>query len=78
VNAVKQIVEFFVRPMTARASGETAIMKPSDIKIIFCDIEVILAANLKLLTDLDKRMAKWHPAQMIGDVFLEMVRVVYF
>jgi hypothetical protein len=49
------------------------IFLSEDIKIIFSDIEIILAANKNLLQDLDKNLSKWMPSQVIGSVFLQMV-----
>lgn len=48
-------------------------MKPEDIRVIFSDVEIIYNANVKLLKELDQKLAQWSSATQIGPVFLEMV-----
>lgn len=46
-----------------------------EIKIIFSNIEMIRNFNQSLLDAFAQRMGVWSPEQVIGDIFLQMVRV---
>ncbi len=67
----------YLKPLRTRLAEGSPIISAEDMRVIFSDVEIILSANMKLLNDLDKKMAQWHPTQTIGDVFLEMVRNMY-
>lgn len=44
------------------------------IRLIFSEVEVILAYNKRLLEDLEPRVKEWGPNQRLGDIFLQIVR----
>jgi hypothetical protein len=39
-----------------------------------CSLQVIRNYNGKMLNDIKPRLAKWHPNQSLGDIFLQVVR----
>ncbi len=39
-----------------------------------CSLQVIRNYNGKMLNDIKPRIAKWHPNQSLGDIFLQVVR----
>jgi hypothetical protein len=70
VDALAMCVELFLRPLEALAAAGKPILTEEKIAIIFSGIETILASNRRLLSELEKRLEKWHPNLCVGDVFM--------
>jgi hypothetical protein len=70
------MVSTFMKPLKEAALKPQALVNSSEVLAIFSNIELILAVNKELLSDLEKRMASWSRTQCIGDVFLRLAPFV--
>lgn len=61
-----------IKPLKEAVASGKPIISNDEIKTIFSNIQIILGYNDALLEDLREKIGSWHPAQMVGDVFLKM------
>ena len=63
----------YIKPLRADANNKGQLINKDDIKTLFSELEVILAYAKSLKSRIKERVDKWFPAQIIGDIFVQMV-----
>lgn len=65
----------FYQPLKQAILDDQPIVKELVLKEIFSPtLQVIINYNMRFLSQLEPRVKNWSPSQMIGDVFLEVVK----
>ena len=73
VSNLKMIVDNYLRPIR-----EQNILPKDDIRIIFSDIEILVATNKRMLIQLQSKIGtkSRSPNATIGDIFLELIPIL--
>jgi hypothetical protein len=66
--------QVFVIPLRNATNSENPILSVVEIKSIFSSLEVIRGYNSFFLEKLKERIDNWSETQILGDLFLEVVR----
>ena len=74
-NRITQAQEFIVPLQKAIADGEP-ILTESELRVIFPSWEVIRGYNRLFLEQLKERIDNWEETQCVGDLFIEIVRII--
>src|SRR4051812_33709994 len=76
VSNLRVLIEVFLQPLRRAVESGKGIIPPEDIKSIFSNLEDIYAYNANFLEKLDARVSNWSVESLIGDIFLDMVRML--
>ncbi|KAL6076105.1 putative mitochondrial DNA polymerase I protein C [Balamuthia mandrillaris] len=73
VTQLEQMVEAFVIPLRQAVAQKQPIITEAEIRTIFSTIEIIVATNRSLLTELTRVVKdKWHPNQLVCKTLVHM------
>lgn len=72
VKSLKMIKSLFLDPLMASTSSPKPLLPLDDVKSIFSSLEVIVAYNERLLSQLQPRVESWSPNQRLGDIFIQI------
>lgn len=72
VEILDAVVNHFLLPMT-----NEKVADPSQIRTIFSNVQIIFMLNSTLLSDMEERIKIWDSEQIIGDIFIQIVRFCY-
>ena len=64
----------YEKPLFERVAKNSPIVPDKDLKTIFFQIQAILANNITLLEQLEKRLKQWNINQVVGDIFVKLVK----
>lgn len=76
VKGLAFIIDYFVLPLRLLSETEEPVLAREEIDDLFSNVEEIREKNATLLRRLEERVSTWHVDSTIGDVFVQLVRVL--
>eukprot|EP01094_Clydonella_sp_ATCC50884_P021442 TRINITY_DN4725_c1_g2_i1.p1 TRINITY_DN4725_c1_g2~~TRINITY_DN4725_c1_g2_i1.p1 ORF type:complete len:490 (+),score=161.85 TRINITY_DN4725_c1_g2_i1:27-1472(+) len=67
-NDLSKLVQIVMRRMLASPE----VISEAEVKAVFANLKVIRGYNMLLLSELQERLAQWHPTQRVADIFVKM------
>jgi hypothetical protein len=72
VKSLNMIKNLFLDPLMSSVTSSKPLLVLDEVKSIFSSLEVIVAYNERLLSQLQPRVESWSPNQRLGDIFIQI------